>query len=270
MYSRIFMPALHILALFSCALGAGQPQEPGQERYAELQIIVPEGTVIPIVLTEYLNTRNSQVGDTVYADTTYPIWIQQRLVIPKGSSVRATVTDVVRPGKIKGKGRLAVRFNDILLPNGVMRELIASFRGIHGPGDESFSKETETVTGSASKGQDVGIVVGTTYQGAVIGALIDHGTGSAIGAATGAAGGIATMLFTRGRDLVLSPGTRFDIELIKPMKFAYNEIVFSHSDLSNAEPERPEVRIAPADTNSGRHGYGTGGILGIPTIGDCP
>lgn len=261
-------------AVFLTVLCAPTPsilsvQEPEQDRYSETQITVPEGTVIPIVLTEYLNTRSSQAGDVVYADTTYPIWVQQRLVIPKGSNIRGTITDVVRPGRIKGKGRLAIRFDDILLPNGVMRQLIASFRGIHGPGDESLSREKETVAAGASKGEDAGTIVGTGSQGAIIGAIAGQGSGAAIGAGVGAAAGLATVLFTRGRDLVLNPGTRFDIELLRPLKFANNEIEFTRSELSDAEQDVRQVRAPPADRNSGRRIPGrTGlpGILGFPFL----
>lgn len=224
---------------------AGAPQQPSPESPQEFELTVPEGTVIPIVLTVYLNTRSSQVGDMFYADTTYPVWIQQRLVIPKGSTIRGTVTEVVKPGKVKGKGRLAVRFDDILLPNGVKREFIATFRGIHGPGNERIDKKSETVSATPStKGEDVGTVVSTTGTGAIIGAVIGHGTGAVIGAGAGAAAGIATMLYTRNRDLVLSPGTQFDLELKKPLKFAYNELAFTDSELNNAQHI---VRTAPGN-----------------------
>lgn len=258
------------MALSLSTASLSTSQEDAQDKYSEAQITVPEGTIIPIVLTEYLNTRNSQVGDIFYADTTYPIWVQQRLVIPKGSSIRGTVTDVVRPGKIRGKGRLAVRFDDILLPNGVRRDFTASFRGIHGPGDESLSRKDEAVTAGATKGEDAGTVVGTSSQGAIIGAIAGRGSGAVVGAGAGAAVGIATMLFTRGRELVLSPGTRFDIELLRPLEFAYNEIEFSNSELGNAERNLREVRIPPADKNSGKRNGGRRGILGIPTIGGYP
>jgi hypothetical protein len=74
------------------------------------------------------------------------------------------------------------------------------------------------------------------------------------------------MLFMRGRDLVLTPGTRFDLELIKPMKFAYNETEFTNSELNNAERELREVRTQPAEPNSGKRTFGRRGIPGIPTI----
>jgi type IV secretion system protein VirB10 len=166
-----FLVVVLTIAFPLSALRASMPQESPEQAQPEFEMVVPEGTVIPIVLTAYLNTRSSQVGDTVYADTTYPVWIQQRLVIPRGSIVRGTVTDVVRPGKIRGKGRLAVRFDDILLPNGVKRDLVAGFRGIHGPGDETVDRKDESVSAGASKGEDAGTVVGTTSQGAIIGAV---------------------------------------------------------------------------------------------------
>jgi type IV secretion system protein VirB10 len=260
---------LFILALLPLAASAAPPgasQEAAQESQMEAQMVVPEGTVIPIVLTAYLNTRSSQVGDMVYAETIYPVWIQQRLVIPSGSAIRGTITDVVRPGKVKGKGRLAIRFDDILLPNGIKRDFIASFRGIHGPGDESLDRQSESVTAGGSEGVDAGTIVGMTSQGAIIGAIAGHGSGAAIGAGAGAAAGIVTTLFTRGRDLVLSPGTQFDLELQKPIKFAYSEIEFTKAEFNNAQrtiQPRP-APMAPREYPMGGRRVWPFGGTGIP------
>jgi hypothetical protein len=241
---------LFVCLLFTLPLSTiwiGIAQEPAQESLHD-ELIVPEGTVIPIVLTAYLNTRNSQVGDAVYADTTYPIWIQQQLVIPKGSTIRGTVTEVIQPGKVKGKGKLAVRFDDILLPNGVKRDLSASFRGIHGAGNETIDRKSETVSagGGGDKGAEIGTVVGTTGTGAIIGAIAEDGaSGALIGAGVGAAAGIATVLFTRNRHLVISPGTQFDLELKRELKFAYNELIFTDSELNSIQP-RTYLKASPA------------------------
>jgi type IV secretion system protein VirB10 len=271
MNKKIALAMVLVLVFSTSALWAVAPQEPSArqepagETPQEFEMVVPEGTVIPIVLTAYLNTKSSQIGDTVYADTTYPIWIQQRLIIPKGSTIRGTVTDVIRPGKIKGKGRLAVRFDDILLPNGVKRELIATFRGIHGSGDETLDRKSEKVSGGTTKGDDVGTVVGTTSEGTIIGALIGrNGTGAGIGAGVGAAAGLATVLFTRGRDLVLSPGTQFDLELKKSMRFAYNELQFTNMQLDGAERD---IRTRTAAPNAQGKSNGNRPILPFPGIG---
>jgi type IV secretion system protein VirB10 len=225
-------------------IGLSQESEPPSSIE---EVVLPEGTVIPIILTDYLNTRSSQTGDVFYADTTYPIWYQQKLVIPKGSSIRGTITEVVRPGRIKGKGRLSVRFDDILLPNGVKQNLPATFRGIHGGGDESLDRQKETVTNDGSKAEDVGTVVGTASQGAILGAIVKGGTGAAMGAGIGAAAGTAITLFTRGRDLVITPGTRFDLQLKHPMKFARNELEFTASQIEGAQRD---LRQNPAQNGS--------------------
>lgn len=255
-----------LLVLSASGIWAGATQEPRQENQPE-EMIVPEGTVIPIVLSAYLNTQSTQVGDTVYADTAYPVWIQQRLVIPKGSNIRGTVTNVVRPGFFKGKGQIAVRFDDILLPNGVKRDFIATFRGIHSEKSEKIDRKSETVSSgsSGSRAGEVATVVSTTGSGAVVGAVLGNGAGAVIGGGVGAAGGIATILMSRDRNLVLSPGTQFDLELKRPLKFAYNEIDFTTGQINNAERE---VRQRPAGNNSRNapRRPGIGGI-GIPGIG---
>ncbi|MBN1567329.1 MAG: hypothetical protein JXA73_05755 [Acidobacteria bacterium] len=263
MNKRAIIPAWLFWVFGSLTLAFGAPRESEQEKVTEAELLVPEGTIIPIVITEYLNTRSSQVGDVFYADTSYPIWVQQRLVIPKGSTIRGTVTEVIRPGKIKGKGRLAVRFDDILLPNGVKKDLVATFRGIHGPGDETLSRKTETVTAGGSKGEDSGTIIGRGSQGAIIGAIAGNGaSGAVIGAGAGAAVGLATVLFTRGKDLIINPGTRFDLELIKPLKFAYNETDFTRSELDQAERELRQAQGRQTRSTTRRGNTGTRGILG--------
>ena len=58
-----------------------------------------------------------------------------------------------------------------------------------------------------------------------------------MGAGIGAAAGTVITLFTRGRDLILAPGTRFDLELKHPMKFARNELEFTNSQIEGAQRE---------------------------------
>jgi type IV secretion system protein VirB10 len=225
---------------------------------AEPEIVVPAGTIIPIVLSAYLNTHSAQVGDSFYADTVYPIWIQQRLIIPKGSTVKGTVTEVVRPGRVRGKGRLAVRLDSIILPNGVSRDFVAAFRGIHSGGSEKVDRNSETVQAETSKGEDVGTVVGTTGQGAIIGAIADRGTGAAIGAGAGAAAGLAFVMLSRGRDLILPPGTQFDVEVKQPLRFTYGELQFSQGALNGASRTpvaRPRQEDRQFRSRFGRYGF---------------
>jgi type IV secretion system protein VirB10 len=246
-------------------LGFGQ--HPADAAQPDPELEVPAGTDIPIALTTYLNSRSSQVGDSFYAETVYPIWIQQRMVIPRGSVVKGTVTDVERPGRIKGKGRLAIRLDSILLPNGVRRDLNAAFKGIHGPGTEKLDRQTEMVEIDSTVGTDTKTVAGTTATGAVIGAMADHSLkGAGIGAGVGGAAGIAAVFLSRGRDLVLSPGTQFDIELRQPIRFAYGELDFRPADLNNSRrytPNRPPIQHN-RQSRSWLRGFGRWGIPWLP------
>ncbi len=250
-----------LLVLAACSITPLHAQQAGVQVSQEPELVVPAGTVFPVVLNTYLNTRNTQAGDPFYADTTYPIWIQQRLVIPRGSIVKGVVTQVERPGTFRGKGRMAIKFETILLPNGVERELIADFHGIHGPGAEKIDRKTETVEqgGSGNAGSDLGTVVGTAGQGAMIGGIASRGgaKGAGIGAGAGAATGVAIVLLSRERNLVLEPGTQLDLQLSQPLRFAYGEIIFSDAQIRRA-PATPVARPRRPQTNrpSGFPGLG--------------
>jgi len=228
------------------------------------ELIVPEGTQLPVALTTFLNTRSSQAGDSFYVELLYPVWIQQRQVIPRGTVIKGVVTQVQRPGRIKGKGRISIRFESLILPNGVQRNLVADLRSLHGPGAEKLDSQSETVEMEGSKGRDAGDVIGYSSQGAIIGAISGRGKGAGIGAGTGAAVGIISVLFTRGRELVLSPGTQFDLVLEQPLRFAFSEIEFSPQDLNRA---RGAVRPPSPAPNEQEKRQRRRGILPFPWPG---
>lgn len=223
-------------------IGSAQETDPNSQPGSE--VVVPGGTVLSITLTTFLNTRSSHVGDIFYAETAYPVWVNQQLVIPRDSLIRGTVTEVVRPGKVKGRGRLALRVDSVQLSNGVSRNLIASLQSIHSPGVEKLDATREVVETDSSRGADAGILAVTSGQGAMIGAIADGGQGTAIGAGAGAAVGIATVLLSRGPDLVLEPGTQFDLRLKQPVRFAHGEVSFNSGqmDTPRRNPPRPSYQ----------------------------
>ena len=87
-----------------------------------------------------VNTKNSAAGDRVYLQTVFPILAGGKIVIPPGSYVEGTVTEVKRPGRVKGRGSLYVRFDSLTLPNGVTREFRARVGSLDGRGDEKLEK----------------------------------------------------------------------------------------------------------------------------------
>jgi type IV secretion system protein VirB10 len=190
------------------------------------EITVPAGTKIPLALINSLNTKRSAEGDRVYLQTSFPVMIGGRIIIPRGSYVAGTVTEVKRPGKVKGKGEIYLRFDSLTLPNGVTRDFRARLGGSD-TGD--FDRQEGKIRGEGDKAGDARRVGETTAAGAgvgtVAGAAAGHaGMGAGIGAAAGAAAGLASVLLSRGPDLILPKGTSFEMVLDRGLKYIPSEL----------------------------------------------
>ena len=184
-----------------------QPSEP---------VVVPAGTIIPISLLSRITTKHARDGDGVYGKTVFPITINNKIVIPEGSNVRGKITQIRKPGRVKGKGELTLTFQTLVLPNGTTLPIYTTLASAGGAGDRTGEA---TVQGDSSKGEDAKTVGTTAVQGALIGVIADRGTGAAIGGGIGGAAGAAAVLLTRGKDLVLEPGTTLEIVLDRPLEF---------------------------------------------------
>lgn len=182
--------------------------------------VLPPGTQIPLVLQNTVNTKNAAVGDRLYFETIYPVVLNNRVVIPVGSFVRGSLTHVKRPGRIKGRGELHVRFDELTLPNGYTVDLSASLASAGTVGNEEVDRREGGVKSDTSKTEDVSTVAATGSIGAGLGAAAARGggKGTAIGGAVGAAAGLAYVLLTRGRELVVSRGTTVEIVLSRPLE----------------------------------------------------
>lgn len=234
---------------------------------AENVFEVPVGTHIPLSLINSVSTRSASPGDRVYLETTFPIFSNGKIVIPPGSYVLGTITSSKRPGRVKGKGEMHLRFDSITLPNGVTRDFRARVGGLDGGLREGLDRNEGTVKGDSSKGSDAMTTVGTTVAGGQVGALGGLAAGSAgrgagIGLAAGAAAGLATVLLTRGPDVVLPSGTNLELVTDRVLQFTADEIKFE------GQMQRSVVRPAPApevnQPSSRRRGIGGIGGIGDP------
>src|SRR5919197_5405918 len=73
-------------------------------------VVVPAGTVIPVTLTSRITTKHAKDGDGIYGKTAFPITVDNKIVIPEGSAIRGRITEVKRPGRVKGKAELTLNF----------------------------------------------------------------------------------------------------------------------------------------------------------------
>jgi type IV secretion system protein VirB10 len=187
--------------------------------------VIPAGTKVPLALINSLSTKQSSEGDRVYLRTTFPILAEGRLVIPPGSYVAGTVTQVKRPGRVAGRGEMFLRFDSLTLPNGVTRDFRSRLGSIDGEHPGGFDKTEGKIGGEGNKGGDARTVGEAAGAGATIGGLAGRSAGGVgIGAAAGAAAGLAGVLLTRGPGTVLPKGSGMEMVLDRPLAYDEDEL----------------------------------------------
>jgi len=184
---------------------------------------VPSGTRVPLVLKQGISTKNARVGDPVYAQTSFPITQDNRIVIPPGTFVQGEVRRIQRPGRVKGRAELQVNFTSMIFPNGYTLVLPGTVQGTPGsPGTAGVKDKEGTIEGDSSKGKDVGTIVGTAIPGAGIGAIAGGSKAAGIGALSGGALGLATVLLTRGPEIQLGVGDSIEMVLERSITLDQN------------------------------------------------
>ena len=210
------------------------------------EYIVDAGTRVPLSLINTISTKHSSTGDHVYLETAFPILVSGRIVIPVGSYVEGTVTDIKKPGRVKGRGELYVRFDSLTLPNGVTRDFRARIGGLDGQTSGELDKSEGKVKSEGNKTGDARTIGEAAGAGASVGTLAGSaaghiGMGVGIGAAAGAAAGLIGVLATRGPDAVLAKGSTVEMVLDRAVRFTETELNFG-----NYQPPRAAPASAPA------------------------
>jgi type IV secretion system protein VirB10 len=219
--------------------------------------VIEKGTRIPLSLINSVSTKHSAEGDRVYLETVFPILASGKIVIPPGSFVSGTITEVKRPGRVKGRGELYLRFDSLTLANGVTRDFKARVGGIDGRGNEELDRKEGKIISEGNKGGDAKTIGETAAAGASIGVVAgaaakSAGMGAGIGAAAGAATGLAMVLLSRGPDAILAKGSTIEMILDRPLSFSAADIPivaasapghFSEGGGGPAPPKRSASRI---------------------------
>ncbi len=230
--SQTVAPALAAPAPASEAPAADAVARPAAPNPDEF--VVPTGTKVPLSMINSVSTKTASEGDRIYLETVFPILANGHVAIPPGSYVAGTVTEIKRPGRVKGRGELYVRFDSLTLPNGVTRDFRARVGSLDGRASETLDKNEGKIKGEGNKARDVKTVgesagVGATI-GGLAGAAAGHaGLGAGIGAAAGATAGLMGVLLSRGPEAVLAKGTTMEMVLDRPLQFNATELDFNNS-----------------------------------------
>jgi len=179
--------------------GAAAPPAPPAPQFRD--VTLPAGTTLRLRLQSAVASDSSRVEDTVRAELNQAVVIDGATVLPAGASLTGVVTDVERSGRVKGRARIAYRFNAL------------SHAG------EQYKVTTAPVshTAEATKGEDATKIAVGAGAGAAVGALLGGGDGAAKGAAIGGAAGTGVVLATRGEEVRLGPGAAVTTRLTAPL-----------------------------------------------------
>jgi len=231
----VWIAGLSLWPVLACAQtepAPGSPETGAQAVAAEAEVYVLEpGTRIPLAMINSVSTKNSAVGDRIYLETVFPILVNGRIVIPPGSYVAGTVTGVKRPGRVKGRGELYVRFDSLTLPNGVTRDFRARVGSLDGRASEDLDRQEGAIKSEGNKSGDARNIGEAAATGASVGTIAgavggNVGKGLGIGAAAGATAGLVGVLLSRGPDAMLAKGTTLDMVLDRPLRFTAEELNF--------------------------------------------
>jgi hypothetical protein len=173
---------------------------------------IPQGAHALLRLVNSISTRTAREGDYVYMKTATPIAVNGQVVVPVDSYVQGVVTASRRSGRVKGRAELAIRIENLTLPNGTIVKVAPHLSSVDSEGTEQQVDKEGTVKQGGSKEADAGRIASLGGAGAAIGGIADRSwKGAGIGAGAGGAVGLATVLLTRGREVDLRQGSTVDV-----------------------------------------------------------
>jgi hypothetical protein len=172
---------------------------------ANSSLAIPRNTILALELLTPVSTDVSQRGDR----------LQARVIEPAqyaGYMVEGRVSQVKRPGKVKGVAELQLAFDQIRSTDNRTATLHAELIEVTPIGGENTDIDSEGgVKGRDSTKDDAAKVGAASGIGAIIGLIAGGGKGAAIGAVIGGGVGTAGVMTQRGKDIRLERGQHLKI-----------------------------------------------------------
>lgn len=153
---------------------------------------VPVGTHISVLTDRAVSSKDAKIGQTITGSIAKDVMAGGKVVIPKGSEVKLSVSSVQASGRLSTPAKLYLRLRTVTVKG------------------KTYTVATNSA-GRTEKGKgkrDAGFIGGGAAGGAAIGALAGGGKGAAIGAAAGAGAGTAGAAATGKKDIEFPAETR--------------------------------------------------------------
>jgi hypothetical protein len=170
----------------------------GYVRSSGSRLTLPEGTEVSVRLEQPLSSRSARLEDRFEATVARPVYVDGRIVVPDGSRVQGTVTEVQRAQRPARGGRLKLAFDRLLLDDGSTVDMTARVVQVN----------EDIGSGDTVKQGAIGAAIG-----GILGKVLGGTKGAIVGVLLGGAGGAIS---SNGDDVELPAGTVFTLQLDRP------------------------------------------------------
>ena len=218
---RLLIP---FFTLTTMVLAQGTSNDPAKPAASAASISIPAGTKVPVALKHAISTKSAREGDAVYAETTFPVVDNGRILIPAGTYVQGKISEVKRAGRVKGRAEVLMHFTTLIYPSGYTVVLPGSVENVPGAEKTSMTGNEGTIRADSQKGEKIGTVASTAGTGAVVGGLSRGGKGALIGAGIGGGVGSVIAMLTRNNEVKLDAGTTLEMVIQREVPLDLNRI----------------------------------------------
>ena len=177
------------------------PPPPVPPRPVVKQITLPAGTVVPVRITEGLDSKTTQTDDVFHASLAEDLMSNGVVAIPRGAAVLGRVIEAREAAHFKGNSLLTIELTQLLARG----QKITLFTDTYSKAGAGRGKNTAEKAG------------GGAALGALIGALAGGGKGAAIGAIAGGGAGTGINAATRGQQVQIPSETVLNFRLQSPI-----------------------------------------------------
>ena len=179
--------------------------------------VIPAGTKVPLTLAQAISTKNAREGDPVYAQTVFPLVLNERILIPAGTYIQGRIMHSEKAGRSQKRAEILIHFTSMIYPSGYTVMLPGSVQNTPGADSNGVKDSEGTIqqdkdTGKRLEDAAKGAAVGGTV-GSIGGVAATGLNGARIGGLAGIAGGVAWALLKHGPELKLEVGTSIEMEI---------------------------------------------------------
>ena len=211
-------PQIHPQSSLSTS-GLAQNSAPDQT-----PIIIQGGTRLALVLTHPVDSKFTGRGDRIYAETTAPLILESRVVVPAGSFVQGKVEKLTRRGS---RAELLMQSVSIVLPDGYVASIAGplTIESVEWTAWRNPTSGEKTAMFLApAMGLGLGMLIGsaahTTHTTTLGGMTLTSKTPTGIGvgsmAGLGAGSVVSLLLYARSRHFYVEAGSA--LEMVLPQR----------------------------------------------------